>query len=127
VDCIDSQSVALQTLSRDISEIKETLKQLANIATTQALQSQRIEIAEGKILKIETVLDRHQESIYGIERRCLEREPVVKYGRHRMEHPDSTHDDWWSMFIGSAVRNGVWIVGTGVLVSVITYLLGVKK
>ncbi len=128
MDAIESQNVELRELREDVKEIKSTVKELAVVAQNQAVQNQRIEGIERRTGKLETEIEHTWECIRKIDRKCLEREPVVKFGHRLMESPNHySHDDWWNLLIGSAVRNGIWIVVTGVMTSLILYYLGVKK
>lgn len=124
---IETQNIELRELREDVKEIKSTVKELAVVAQNQALQNQRIDGIERRTGKLEVEIEHTWDCIRKIDRRCLEREPVVKFGHRLMESPSHSPDDWWNLLIGSAVRNGIWIVVTGVMTSVILYYLGVKK
>lgn len=124
---IETQNIELRELREDVKEIKDTVKELAVVAQNQALQNQRIEVIERRTGKLETEIEHTWEYIRKIDRKCLEREPVVKFVHRLMESPSHSPDDWWNLLIGSAVRNGIWIVVTGVMTSLILYYLGVKK
>ncbi len=105
------------------------MKELAKVASTQALQNQRLDMVERDTSHIkDDLLSIHRELVT-IDKRCLERVPSVEFVKKRMDSPDKymSNDTWWTMFIGSAVRNGVWIVLTGLIVPLILYLMGVKK
>jgi hypothetical protein len=127
VDAIESQNVELRELREDVKEIKSTVKELAVVAQNQAVQNQRIEGIERRTGKLETEIEHTWECIRKIDRKCLEREPVVKFGHRLMESPSHSPDDWWNLLIGSAVRNGVWIIMTGVMTTLILHYLGVRK
>ena len=105
------------------------MKELAKVASTQALQNQRLDMVERDMSHIKDDLTSIHRELVIIDKRCLERAPVVEFGKKRMDSPDKymSNDTWWTMFIGSAVRNGVWIVLTGLIVPLILYLMGVKK
>jgi len=124
---IEAQNIELRELREDVKEIKSTVKELAVVAQNQALQNQRIDGIERRTGKLESESERAWECIRKIDRRCLEREPVVKFGHRLMESPNHSPDDWWNLLIGSAVRNGVWIIMTGVMTTLILHYLGVKK
>lgn len=129
MDEIESQNIELRELRDDIKEIKDTMKELAKVASTQALQNQRLDIVEKDTSHIkDDLISIHRELVI-IDKRCLERVPVIEFGKKRMDSPDKymSNDTWWTMFIGSAVRNGIWIVLTGLIVPLILYLTGVKK
>ena len=124
---MDSQIIGLEGVKEDIQEIKQSVKELAVVAQNQAVQNQRIEVIERRTGKLETEIEHTWECIRKIDRKCLEREPVVKFGHRLMESPHHSPDDWWTMFLGSALRNGLWIIMTGVMTTLILHYLGVKK
>ena len=124
---IETQNIELRELREDVKEIKSTVKELAVVAQNQALQNQRINGIERRTGKLELDIEHTWECIRKIDRRCLEREPVVKFGHRLMESPNHSPDDWWTMFLGSALRNGLWIIMTGVMTTLILHYLGVKK
>jgi len=124
---MDSQIIGLEGVKEDIQEIKQSIKELAIIAQNQAVQNQRMDSLEGSVVKIEKDVSESWKAIRKIDMRCLEREPVVKFGHRLMESPHHSPDDWWTMFLGSALRNGLWIIMTGVMTTLILHYLGVKK
>jgi len=124
---MDSQIIGLEGVKEDIKEIKASLKELTTIAKNQAVQNQRMDSLEGRVVKIENDVSESWKAIRKIDLRCVEREPVVKFGHRLMESPNRSPDDWWTMFLGSALRNGLWIIMTGVMTTLILHYLGVKK
>lgn len=124
---MDSQIIGLEGVKEDIKEIKASLKELTTIARNQAIQNERMDNMEDRVVKIEKDVSESWKAIRKIDMRCLEREPVVKFGHRLMESPHHSPDDWWTMFLGSALRNGVWIIMTGVMTTLILHYLGVKK
>lgn len=124
---MDSQILGLDVVKEDIREIKESIKELAIIARNQAVQNERLDSMEVRVGKIENDVSESWKAIRKIDMRCLEREPVVKFGQQLMCSPAQAPGDWWTMFLGSAVRNGVWIIMTGVMTTMILHYLGVKK
>jgi len=124
---MDSQIIGLEGVKEDIKEIKASLKELTTIAKNQAVQNQRMDSLEGRVVKIENDVSESWKAIRKIDLRCVEREPVVKFGHRLMESPHHSPDDWWTMFLGSALRNGLWIIMTGVMTTLILHYLGVKK
>jgi len=124
---MDSQIIGLEGVKEDIKEIKASLKELTTIAKNQAIQNERMDNMEDRVVKIEKDVSESWKAIRKIDMRCLEREPVVKFGHRLMESPNHSPDDWWTMFLGSALRNGLWIIMTGVMTTLILHYLGVKK
>ena len=124
---MDSQIIGLEGVKEDIKEIKASLKELTTIAQNQAVQNQRMDSLEVRVVKIEKDVSESWKAIRKIDLRCVEREPVVKFGHRLMESPHHSPDDWWTMFLGSALRNGLWIIMTGVMTTLILHYLGVKK
>ena len=124
---MDSQIIGLEGVKEDIKEIKVSLKELTTIARNQAIQNERMDNMEDRVVKIEKDVSESWKAIRKIDMKCLEREPVVKFGHRLMESPNYSPDDWWTMFLGSALRNGVWIIMTGVMTTLILHYLGVKK
>jgi len=124
---MDSQIIGLEGVKEDIKEIKASLKELTTIARNQAIQNERMDNMEDRVVKIEKDVSESWKAIRKIDMRCLEREPVVKFGHRLMESPHHSPDDWWTMFLGSAIRNGLWIIMTGVMTTLILHYLGVKK
>lgn len=124
---MDSQIIGLDGVKEDIQEIKASLKELTTIARNQAIQNERMDNMEDRVVKIEKDVSESWKAIRKIDMKCLEREPVVKFGHRLMESPHHSPDDWWTMFLGSALRNGLWIIMTGVMTTLILHYLGVKK
>jgi len=124
---MDSQIIGLEGIKEDIQEIKQSIKELAIIAQNQAVKNQRMDSLEVRVVKIEKDVSESWKAIRKIDLRCVEREPVVKFGHRLMESPHHSPDDWWTMFLGSALRNGLWIIMTGVMTTLILHYLGVKK
>lgn len=124
---MDSQIIGLEGVKEDIKEIKASLKELTTIARNQAIQNERMDNMEDRVVKIEKDVSESWKAIRKIDMKCLEREPVVKFGHRLMESPHHSPDDWWTMFLGSALRNGLWIIMTGVMTTLILHYLGVKK
>ena len=124
---MDSQIIGLEGVKEDIKEIKASLKELTTIARNQAIQNERMDNMEDRVVKIEKDVSESWKAIRKIDMRCLEREPVVKFGHRLMESPHHSPDDWWTMFLGSALRNGLWIIMTGVMTTLILHYLGVEK
>lgn len=124
---MDSQIIGLEGVKEDIKEIKASLKELTTIAKNQAIQNERMDNMEDRVVKIEKDVSESWKAIRKIDMRCVEREPVVKFGHRLMESPHHSPDDWWTMFLGSALRNGLWIIMTGVMTTLILHYLGVKK
>ena len=124
---MDSQIIGLEGVKEDIKEIKASLKELTTIARNQAIQNERMNNMEDRVVKIEKDVSESWKAIRKIDLRCVEREPVVKFGHKLMESPHHSPDDWWTMFLGSALRNGLWIIMTGVMTTLILHYLGVKK
>lgn len=124
---IESQNIELRDLKEDIKEIKASVKELAVATTTLALHTQRLDTVESRITKIDLNVDELWGEVHGIKTTCVLREPVFKYGMKKMDHHEPSRDDWLNILVGSALRNGIWIVATGVLTAVILSYLGVKK
>ena len=124
---MDSQIIGLEGVKEDIKEIKASLKELTIIARNQAIQNERMDNMEDRVVKIEKDVSESWKAIRKIDMKCLEREPIVKFGHRLMESPNHSPDDWWTMFLGSALRNGLWIIMTGVMTTLILHYLGVKK
>ena len=125
---MDSQIIGLEGVKEDIKEIKASLKELTTIARNRAIQNERMDNMEDRVVKIEKDVSESWKAIRKIDLRCVEREPVVKFGHKLMESPPAqAPGDWWTMLLGSAVRNGLWIIMTGVMTTLILHYLGVKK
>lgn len=106
-------------LRQDIKEMKSTLKDLAIATTTLALHSQRLDNAENRIAKMEESHDDVWEAVKEIQSTCRVRERVYNYGLRHMESPSMSRENWLNVFIGSAVRNGIWIAVTALIVTAI--------
>ena len=114
---MDSQF--LDGVKEDIQEIKKSIGELATIAKKQAIQDERMSNIDHRVCKIEKDVSESWKAIRKIDMKCLEREPVVRFGLKKMENPSLSNDDWLTMFLGSATRNGVWILLTGLLVALV--------
>jgi hypothetical protein len=117
---VDSQNVELHELKEDIREIKVTIKELAMATTTLALHSQRLDNMESRLSKSEREVEDAWDEINAIRTTCALREPVFRFGAERMGSPALSHNEWLNMFLGSALRNGIWIVATGLLMAWLT-------
>ena len=106
-------------LRADIKEMKSTLKDLAMATTTLALHSQRLDNVENRVAKIETSHDEVWEVLKEIQTTCKIRERVYDYGLRHMESPSMSRENWLNVFLGSAVRNGIWIAVTALIVTAI--------
>ena len=124
---MEYQNIELKEVREDIKEIKISIKELAIIAQNQALESQRVDSTEERITKMDGSIEDIRKHVRKIDMRRLEREPIINYGKKRMENPEMKHDAWLDQFIGSAIRNGIWVALTGIIVPLIMYLLGVVK
>ncbi|MFA5409431.1 MAG: hypothetical protein WC343_11725 [Bacilli bacterium] len=118
MDALNAQEI-YDELRQDIKEMKSTLKDLAMATTTLALHSQRLDNAENRIAKMETSHDEVWEAVKEIQSTCRVRERVYNYGLRHMESPSMSRENWLNVFIGSAVRNGIWIVLTAVIMALV--------
>lgn len=113
---MNAQDVELAEIKNDISDIKSSLKDLAEATKTLAIHATRLGTVEGRVSKLETGYDEIWDKVAGMYTNCVLREPVYKFGLRKMEDgKPQSHNEWLSMFLGSALRNGIWIVITGVL------------
>jgi septal ring factor EnvC (AmiA/AmiB activator) len=119
VDALNAQDI-YDELRADIKEMKSTLKDLAIATTTLALHSQRLDNVENRVAKIETSHDEVWEAVKEIQSTCRVRERVYNYGLRHMESPSMSRENWLNVFIGSAVRNGLWIAAAALITAVIT-------
>jgi septal ring factor EnvC (AmiA/AmiB activator) len=119
VDALNAQDV-YDELRADIKEMKSTLKDLAIATTTLALHSQRLDNVENRVAKMETGHDEVWEAVKEIQSTCRVRERVYNYGLRHMESPSMSRENWLNVFIGSAVRNGLWIAAAALITAVIT-------
>ena len=119
MDALNAQEI-YDELRADIKEMKSTLKDLAIATTTLALHSQRLDNVENRVAKIETSHDEVWEAVKEIQSTCRVRERVYNYGLRHMESPSMSRENWLNVFIGSAVRNGLWIAAAALITAVIT-------
>jgi septal ring factor EnvC (AmiA/AmiB activator) len=119
VDAVNAQDV-YDELRADIKEMKSTLKELAMATTTLALHSQRLDNVENRVAKMETGHDEVWEAVKEIQSTCRVRERVYNYGLRHMESPSMSRENWLNVFIGSAVRNGLWIAAAALITAAIT-------
>jgi len=119
VESVNAQDI-YDELRADIKEMKSTLKELAMATTTLALHSQRLDNVENRVAKIETSHDEVWEAVKEIQSTCRVRERVYNYGLRHMESPSMSRENWLNVFIGSAVRNGLWIAAAALITAVIT-------
>ncbi len=114
---MDSQDVS--RIERDISTIKETMSKLVDLMTEVSLHNKRIEYLEGHVM--ECNLDRKDiwKSVREIHEGCIKRDAVYQDAkaffmrepgeeRRRTKTP-KTPDEWFTMFLGGGLRNGIWI------------------
>ena len=109
-----------ESVREDLREIKNSIKELTASMTQIALIDQRLGCAEVQIRKLSRDSDEAWESLKNIQATCHLRERVYEYGRTMLEAPSISRDNWLSVLIGGAVRNGLWIA----LTALITLLLG---
>lgn len=113
---MNSQDVALAEIKNDISEIKSSLKDLAEATKTLAVHATRLGTVEERVKRLEDSHDEMWDKVAAMSTTCALREPVYKFGLRKMEDgKPQSHNEWLNMFLGSALRNGIWIVITGVL------------
>jgi len=118
VDAVNAQDV-YDELRADIKEMKATLKELAMATTTLALHSQRLDNVENRVVKIETSHDEVWEAVKEIQSTCRVRQRVYEYGLRHMESPSMSRENWLNVFLGAAVRNGIWIALTAVIMALV--------
>ena len=106
-------------LRADIKEMKSTLKELAMATTTLALHSQRLDNVENRVAKMETSHDEVWEAVKEIQSTCRVRQRVYEYGMRHMENPSMSRENWRDIIIGGAVRNGIWIILTAVIMALV--------
>ena len=107
---MESQNIYFEEIRSELKEMKAALRELALVATTQALHSQRMDNMEARVSKIELSADEMWEAVNAIRTTCQVRERVYMYGlRHMEEGPKISRENWRDILIGSAVRNGIWI------------------
>lgn len=121
---MEAQNIYIEEVRRDISEIKKTLEKLAEATTTMALHGERFKVLEDRIIKTEQDVSAALAAIRKIEVRCYEREHVYSWGKHRMESPGKSHDDWWDQLLGSAAQHGLWILVTALITLAISNAFG---
>lgn len=119
MEALNAQEI-YDELRADIKEMKSTLKELAMATTTLALHSQRLDNVENRVAKMETSHDDVWEAVKEIQSTCRVRERVYNYGLRHMESPSMSRENWLNVFIGSAVRNGLWIAAAALITAVIT-------
>ena len=112
---MNAQDVGLAEIKNDISEIKSSLKDLAEATKTLAVHATRLGTVEERVKRLEDSHDDMWDKVAAMSTTCALREPVYKFGLNRMGDKAPSHNEWLNMFLGSALRNGIWIVITGVL------------
>lgn len=114
---MDSQDIS--RIERDISTIKETMSKLVDLVTEVSLHNKRIEYLEGYVM--ECNLDRKDiwKSVREIHEGCIKRDAVYQDAKkffsrepgeeRRKPSTPKTPDEWFTMFLGGGLRNGIWI------------------
>lgn len=112
---MNAQDVGLAEIKYDISEIKSSLKDLAEATKTLAVHATRLGTVEERVKRLEDNHDEMWDKVASMSTTCALREPVYKFGLNSMGDKAPSHNEWLNMFLGGALRNGIWIVITGVL------------
>lgn len=113
------ESQDIRRIEGDISDIKKAMGQLVTLMTEVSLHNKRIEYLEGHVM--ECNLDRKDiwKTIRSIHDGCIKRDAVYQDAkaffmrepgeeRRRIKTP-KTPDEWFTMFLGGGLRNGIWI------------------
>lgn len=118
---MDSQKIE-ERFAQDIKEIKVSLKELATMSVTIALQNQRMDTFDARLAKAEENLEESWDTLREIHTTCKMRESVYKKGLQYFEEHGmhDTPDTWLNQLIGGAVRNGIWIAAAALITAMIT-------
>lgn len=102
----------------DLRELRKDYRELTKFTTTVALQEQRLVNVEDRVGKIEDCVLSVKKSVGDIRTTCIRRE-------HWFQGTDAaiSHDDWLSLFLGGAVRNGVWIAITAMITTMVNVMM----
>lgn len=123
------ESQDIRRIEGDISDIKKTMGQLVALMTEVSLHNKRIEYLEEHVM--ESNLDRKDiwKTIRDIHDGCIKRDAVYQDAkaffmrepgeeRRRTKTP-KTPDEWFTMFLGGGLRNGIWIAISALITAII--------
>lgn len=117
---MESQDVG--RIEKDISEIKTAMGKMVELFTEVSLHNKRIEYVEAHTM--ECTLDRREiwKSVREIHEGCIKRDSVYQDARvffskkKGLEDESSilsgkpkSPDEWFTLFLGDGLRNGIWI------------------
>lgn len=109
-----------QRIEADISEIKETLREVSKALNQLTLHSHRLDTLEESCRVFRGDLKQLADSISGIHDTCLERSDVFRWGRELRETGITDPQTWWDRM----VANGVMTVAAAAAGGIVASLVG---
>lgn len=113
----------IDRIERDISTIKKTMDRLVELLTEVSLHNKRLEYLEAHTM--ECAADRKEiwKSLRQIHEKCLMRDSVFQEAKSFFAHGERLTmrdpDQWLTVLLGGALRNGLWIAISALITAII--------
>lgn len=118
------ESQNIDRIESDIRTIKETMSKLVDLMTEVSLHNKRIEYLEAHVMECSADRKDLWRNMRDIHEGCIKKDAVYqdaklffsrKEDRVTMRNPD----EWFTVLLGGALRNGVWIAVSALITAVI--------
>lgn len=118
------ESQNIDRIESDIKTIKETMSKLVDLMTEVSLHNKRIEYLEAHVMECSADRKDLWRNMRDIHEGCIKKDAVYqdaklffsrKEDRVTMRNPD----EWFTVLLGGALRNGVWIAVSALITAVI--------
>ena len=118
------ESQDIRRIEGDISDIKKAMGQLVSLITEVSLHNGRLERLEGDAQECSADRRALWKSLREIHDGCLKRDAVYQdaklfFSRRKDKMTMQNPDEWFTILLGGALRNGVWIAISALITAVI--------
>lgn len=108
-----------QRIEADISEIKETLREVSKALNQLTLHSHRLDTLEESCRIFKDELKQLTIVIAGIHDTCLERSDVYRWGRELRETGITDPQTWWDRMVANGAMAVIGAAAGGVVASLV--------
>ena len=116
------ESQNIDRIESDIKTIKETMSKLVDLMTEVSLHNKRIEYLEAHVMECSADRKDLWRNVRDIYEGCIKRDAVYQDAKHFfskkkgfedessvLSGKPKTPDEWFTLFLGGGLRNGIWI------------------
>ena len=119
---MDSQNI--DRIESDIKTIKETMSKLVDLMTEVSLHNKRIEYLEAHVMECSADRKDLWRNVRDIHEGCIKRDAVYQdaklfFSRREDRVTMRNPDEWFTVLLGGALRNGVWIAVSALITAII--------